>query len=397
MTDEQQVMHAPPSPPTPPSGPTTQAPPPEPPAAGPTGRYTAGIVLIVIGSLFLAGQFIPGLAWWTLWPLVIIIAGLVQAFTPGRDGWSVARMFDGFVTVAFGGVFFAITSGVVGWGVWGRILQFWPVLLISLGLEILAKSLRVSWPKVIGSLLVIGALVFSVVTYAGGASAAGWWFNATSDTGAAFSYSEPVSGVEEAQLTLDAGVARVRMGSGDNLVAVKGRSPFGAPQVDVNRAAEPAEVGVRLGGSDRAMVWPGGQAADFDIWVSDKVLWDMRINTGVSVLDADLSDVPLSSLDLRPGVAECDVRLGDAPAGADEARADVRAGISAVRLELPDGAEARIEISSGLSGRTVSGDFESLGGGIWETPGYEDARQAGRPVWLVAVKSGIGSITIDTY
>jgi len=375
--------HKPPPPPAPPPGDRTP------------GRYTAGIVLIVVGAVFLAGQFLPGFAFWNLWPLIIIVAGLVQAFTPGREGWSVARMFDGFVTVAFGGVFLAITGGVVGWGVWARIIEFWPVLLISLGLEILGKSLHASWPKVLGSLAVIAALAFSVVSYAGGSGWSGSWLPAGG--GEPYSFSAPVGSTDEAKMVLDAGVARVALRPGRNLISVEGRTDYGSPSVDVRDSDGKAEVAVNLGDSDGASVWPGTRSPQFDVWLSDEVMWDLRLNTGVSELDADLSAIPVSSLDLRPGVASCEVRLGGVPDGEDEARAEVRAGISSVRIEVPDDAEARIEISSGLSGHSVGGDFEDVGSGAWETPGFDEARAAGDGVWIISVRSGIGSIDIDTY
>ncbi len=389
---DEQTTYAPPTPPASPPGPTTQAPAP---GDGRSGRLTAGVVLIVLGVLFLAGRFFPGFQWWGLWPLIIIVAGLVQAFSPGRDGWSVARMFDGFVTVAFGAVFLAITSGAVGWGVWARIIEFWPVLLISLGLELLGKSLHASWPKVLGSLVVIGALAFSVVTYAGGVGRGGGWMRPMT-AGEPFSYSAPVGSVEEAKLALDAGVARVALRPGRNLVAVEGRTDGRRPSVAVSGDGKVADVAVDLGGPDGAVMWPG-DSPSFDVWISDAVTWDLRLSTGVSELTADLSSVPVSTLDLRPGVASCEVRLGDVPAGVEMARATVKAGISSVRVEVPQGTEARIEIESGLSGQTVGEDFEDMGGGVWETPGFAAARQSGAGVWVISVRSGIGSIDIDTY
>lgn len=394
MTDVMTEAPAEPPLPPPPAG-TSAPPPPEPPRRFGGGAATTGVILIVIGVLFLLGRFVPAFAWWTLWPLVIIIAGLVQAVTPGKDGWSVAKLFDGLVTVAFGGVFLAITTGVVSWNVWGRIVMFWPVLVIALGFEILGKALHASWPKILGSLAIIAALAYSVAVSSAGLGTAG--FPATRARGESYSLSESVGMVQEADLTMDVGAASVRMASGSDLVSVDGRSPFGEPSISVDRVLTPAEVDVKLGDGDQVMIWPGDFSADFDVNLSNRVQWDLTLNVGVADFKADFSDIPVSNLSLKPGVASCNVKMGDAPATLDEAHVRVDAGISSVKLSIPDDAEARVEISSGLSGNDVRGDFEEQNGGVWETPGFDDAQASGDAVWIIAVKSGIGSITVDTY
>lgn len=389
MTDTTTMPPQPP--PTPPAG--VQAPPPPPPPRRPGGgAVTWGIVLIVVGVLLLFGRFIPMGNIFAFWPMIIIIAGVIQAVTPGKEGWSVAKLFDGLVTVAFGLVFLAIMMGIVGWSVWGRIIVFWPVLVISIGLEILGKALHSSWPKVLGSIAIIAALGYSV-----GTSASGLESPRLPSYGVGveeYRLSEQAGTIDEASLSMDVGVAQLDMLAGDELVGIEGRSSFGRPSIEVDSNSDPAEVDVRLGDKD-VVVWPS--EADFDVSVSRDVLWDMAINVGVSEFDADFSDVRLSGLTLKPGVAECQVRLGDAPNEVDTALVTIESGVSSVNVEVPEGAAARVEIESGISGNSVRGDFRRQGDGKWETPGYQQALSRGDAVWLIKVKSGIGSINIDSY
>lgn len=389
--------------PEPPPSPSVTPPPPPgsrpsvtaPASRAASGSVTAAIVLIVVGVVFLLMRLIPSISWWSFWPLIIVLAGLIQAFTPGKEGWTVHRMFDGFVTVAIGGVFLATTMGVVGWDVWMRILGLWPVLIIAVGFDLLGKALHTSWLRALGSLAIIGALAYGVSSASGGFDD----FGVRMAPGGVedVSLSEPVGTADTADLTLESGVATVRVASGDPLIGITGSSPWGEPSLNVERIGSEARVRAVLGDDDGMHMWPGERSARFDVELSDRVLWDIRMNTGVSSLRADLSDVAVRSLDLRPGVADCDVRMGDVPTGEREASVDVRAGVSSVAVRIPDDAEARVEIESGLSGSSVRGGFESMGSGTWETPGYEAAKGAGRPVWVIRVRSGIGSVTIDTY
>jgi hypothetical protein len=132
------------APPPPPPGwtPTGATPPPQqpwtPPPAAPQpddrhrerdrgGPLWIGLVLVVFGIAVLAAQALPGVSVWMLWPLIIVAAGVIQAVTPGREGWNVNRLFDGLVTVAFGMVLLGNTTGVIGWNVWWRFIWLWPV------------------------------------------------------------------------------------------------------------------------------------------------------------------------------------------------------------------------------------------------------------------------------
>lgn len=355
------------------------------------GGATAGIVLVVVGAVLLAAQFVPQVRWWAAWPLIFIIIGIVQAVTPGKEGWGVARLFEGAATIAFGVAFLAWTTGVVGAGFIGRLVSFWPVLIVAAGFDLLGKALHSQWIKAIGSLVVIGALAYVVGVSVGDFD--GGFFSAGTGQGTETMFSEPVQGVSEATLKMNVGVAGVRLTSGDDLISVDAGDSFEGPEFDVAREGDSAEVTVNMGGED--FVMPGTGNATVEASVSDEVQWDMRIATGVSEFNADLSDVKVRSLELKPGVASCSVRLGDVPADVDEAVVDVKAGIASVSIELPDGVEARIVSKSGLTGHSISGDFESKGGGVWETPGFDQA--SGDGVWIVRVQSGIGSIDIDTY
>lgn len=391
-------------PPPPPAEPTYATPVPPvytpPPAEGPRRQRppgaTAGIVLVIIGVIFLAGQFVPGLAWWNLWPLIIIVAGVVQAVTPGREGWSAARLFDGLVTVAWGMLFLAITSGVVEWSVFAILLSLWPVLLIAIGFEILGKAVHSTWIRALGSLAIIAALVYAVAL---GATGQSWsvFPIARSATGETATISEPVGTIDEAELKLDAGAATVTLESGDRLVEAEGQSPWGTPQFSVEQSGDTARVRLESSDSEGAVWWPGRNGSYIDAKFSPDVIWDMNISVGATDMTADLSDLQVRSLELKPGVADCSLRLGEVPTGIGEATAEVKAGVSTVKIEVPADAEVRVESDSGLTAHDIGGDLEQVGGGVWETPGFAEARDSGEDVWVINLKSGVGSVELDTY
>lgn len=382
-------------PPPPPFPPTTATAAPPPPPEKRSAGVKAGIALIVIGAVLLLAQFVPGVSWWQLWPLIIVVAGIVQAVTPGSDGWDVNRLFEGIVTIAIGLVFLAIVTGLLSWQIWAVLFTLWPVLLVSFGLELLGKAMKAPWIKAIGSVAVLLAIAYAVAVSWVGADAG--WPLVRATGGETVELSEPVGGVERASLRLDAGVATIDLeGGSGGLVEGTASSPFGTPTLEVDRTGDSADVELRMGERDGTVTWPGDAGADLEARLSNEVLWDIRLQTGVATLDADLSDVQVERLVLSPGVTDVKVRMGEPPAEGREARVEVRSGVSSIRIELPSGVEARIESASGLTGHDIDASFRRVDGG-WESEGYDRAKSAGRPTWVVILKSGVGSVDIDTY
>lgn len=50
------------------------------------GSLIAGIILITLGGLFLAGQFIPRINFGDLWPVLLIVVGILIIFGSSRNG-----------------------------------------------------------------------------------------------------------------------------------------------------------------------------------------------------------------------------------------------------------------------------------------------------------------------
>ena len=180
---------------------------------------------------------------------------------------------------------------------------------------------------------------------------------------------------------------------GTQLAEVSGQSPFSAPEISVVRSGNTADVTVSLGETQQpVIVAPGIGGAQMDVKLSDKPLWDIVLKTGASSVNADLSRVRVKDLQLKTGVSSAVVRLGDVPDGVEAANVTVKAGVSSVRILLPDGAEAQVATHNGLNATHVGGRFTRFGS-VWQTPGYSSAGK----VYDISIESGVGSVSVDTY
>ncbi|GAB4281988.1 MAG: DUF5668 domain-containing protein [Coriobacteriia bacterium] len=403
MTDENSGAggHAPEPPP--PAQPASQAhgwTPAEPAASERRGRRNAGlgwgIVLVVIGGLLLLNQFVPGVQLWRFWPLLIVVPGIVDVFKTGRP--LAARIMGGLTTITIGGILLANTLGYLSWSVWWNILSLWPLLIVAAGLGIIAHATDSTGLRVVSSLVVIGGLLCGALVMS---SSGGRWSPwAVVDLGDEVTILER----EPHEGDIDTGIAAIRGGVGEltiaagrDLVRVEGETPFGDPVYDVAKRGDEVEVEVALG--EGTVVWPGPSARAFlDVTLDERVLWDLSIDSGVSLTEAKLEDLQLSALSVDVGVSDTTVTLGKISRQAPDAvPVRVETGVSTFKLRLPDGVNARVRVEGGLNAVDVGRGFTRIGesedGRMWVSDGFDDDE----PHYDIVIRSGVGAVDVELY
>jgi len=353
-----------------------------------------GVTLIAVGGLLLVSQFVPGIALWRYWPLIIIALGVRQMLGPASGGWSIKQGVDGLVTVAIGSVFLGQMLGYLGWNVWLNILKLWPLLLVALGVEIAGKGLRSEWVRALGGVVVIGGLAYGALVMT---PTSGTWLPIVPVTGSAEDFSESAAhdrGVTEGVAVVRGGVGRLRVEAGDDLVAATGRSPF-EPVFDVSAGGGKADVEVGLG----AGTWvPTAEDIRLDVTLDGAVVWDLTVDAGVTQYTVDARGLRLSALRLASGVSDGTLVLGRArgAGGSGPVPVRIQAGVSALTVRVPSGDAVRVSVSDGLSGVDARGDWtQTRGSGkrVYESDGF---RGTGA-YWDIEIESGIGGITIEYY
>ncbi|MEP7240033.1 MAG: hypothetical protein ABI697_04025 [Devosia sp.] len=105
------------------------------------GMPIGGVIILIVGLIFLAGNFgfhLPD-NWWAIFVLVPAVAALVSAVRFWREDGAMTNRVAG---AAIGGVLMLAVALALFFGVnWGI---FWPVILIIIGAGII---LRGSWRR----------------------------------------------------------------------------------------------------------------------------------------------------------------------------------------------------------------------------------------------------------
>jgi len=103
---------------------------------GSRGNWIFGLVLLIIGIIFIVENFAGMEIWnkfWKFWPVILLIWGIKEIFQN-------KSIFFGILLIAISAIFlgqyfFALKLS-------GNVWSYWPVIFIALGIDQIFKSLR---------------------------------------------------------------------------------------------------------------------------------------------------------------------------------------------------------------------------------------------------------------
>ncbi len=373
-----------------------------------------GTILVAIGILALVGKVI-GIAIWRFWPLVLILAGLVQMFTPGKEGWSLKRAGDGIVTISLGVVLQAWMLGFVAFSAFVQgFLHFWPVLLVVIGLAVIGTALKKNIVMLMSSLVFSAALIFGV-----------WYYGDFSkplvfqlDDGRELTLNVPISprqqlemspsnqmtldltGIETANLQYKGGVAEAQISAGSS--ASVELETFESRGNSIQYPQTTANLYLVDGATPQVIVESGNviSGGSQSILLPRDVSWgQIDIDAGASNLSLDLQDLRIGRVSVNSGVSNIELRL-DQPTAADS-EVDIKAGITSTMIEVPANS-AVVIYSKGLNSVTVDEAFFTWNDSLkaWCSNAYLDDTRSRRgtavPVWTIK-QEGMSSLDVRIY
>jgi hypothetical protein len=307
------------------------------------------------------------------------------------------RSAEGLTVIAIGAVLLANTLGYLPWSIWWNVLSLWPLLIVAAGIDIIGRGTDNTWLRVFSSLLVVGGLLYGAFVM----TPSGRWFpfvtfNSSQGTTAFDESYDHDASVKTGVAEISGGVGEFTLAEGKDLVSAKGETPFDEPVLDVSTSGSKADVVVSLGEGMQA--WPSGTRAKLDVLLDRSVVWDLTLKAGVSSTDADLSELKFSALRVDAGVSDTSVKLGtiSSVVGVHAVPVEVDAGVSSLKLRIPEGAQVRLRIKGGLSAVSVDSGLKRLSGGDdkrYETSGFDE----GDAYYEITVNAGVGSIGIELY
>ncbi|MEP0815382.1 MAG: hypothetical protein HRF49_12060 [bacterium] len=308
------------------------------------------------------------------------------------------RLTTGVLFLCAGITFLLNTFDVVEWGVWGELARWWPVLLITAGINVIFER-GPAWPVVYLSPLAVAGVFAWVLT--------GYSPSQTEDTGwlswlrghrtvnliqTELSSSAPDGEeVERVELEFATGAADITLGPADDDSAgpvVSVSAETGEPAPKIKDKFRDGKLSVEISRNEHIFE-TSSRKANYEVLLARGPAYDLEFDTGACDAELDLFHLVCDKMEINCGAA--DVRIVLPSSGEKESRIDVNSGASSVKLLLPPGVELTIE-RNGLV--ALSTDDVEERGGAYFAPGFYD----GPPHRVhVEVNNGAGSIEIEPY
>jgi hypothetical protein len=255
--------------------------------------------------------------------------------------------------------------------------------ILQTGLNVLGIAFRIGW--IFWPLLLIGVGVWFIMGF-GGFSRGGHG-SVTREQSVL-----PLEGATEADITVRHGAGRLTLSGGagsDQLLT----GSFGGG-LDASRRTDGGRLVVDMRVRDRDVAhffapWGRGWAGalDWDIAMNPSIPLSLRLETGASESRLSLTDLQVRELSIKTGASSTTV---DLPRAAGFTRVHVESGAAAIKLRVPQGVAASIQVKSALAGIHVDRARFPL-----SSTGYASADYAGAANKVeIFVETGVGSVDI---
>ncbi len=246
--------------------------------------------------------------------------------------------------------------------------SLWPVALVAVGMGLVLTRVRV-W---------LGSLAFLVILTAGFGTA--WGLAATGEGPVIHREAIAVStgNATAARLELQVGAGSLALDAEappDLLLAGELDSRTRSDTFSISEAQRPGGRSViRLNNSAgrEYSIFPGqAPSEEWTLHLTPSIPTEIRVDAGAAEIDLDLRNLDLQRLEIKAGAADIDVVM---PAAAGKTEASIEVGAASLRITVPEGVAAHIEVDAGLSSIQIDeGRFPQQRDDVYTSPGFERA------------------------
>ena len=196
-----------------------------------------------------------------------------------------------------------------------------------------------------------------------------------------------LQGASEASLKLSHGAGRIILGagaspgqllSGTATGGIKQRSRKSGDRLEARLEAQPTFFPPFFGG------WQG---LEWNLNLNRDIPLTLRLETGASQSELDLSELRVTDLKIGTGASKTDVTL---PANAGTTTVKVELGAASLDMLVPQGVAARVRSEHGVAAIEVDTARFPYSNGIYESPDYSSA---GNKVDIM-IQAGAGRVAV---
>lgn len=249
------------------------------------------------------------------------------------------RVSKGLLLIGIGAFLLLNTQGVLPWWFWYELVQYWPVLLVAVGIRLVFQSSRAPWAVLLSPLVILGTMAY--VAASGPQPPPGRWVPLTAERPEGLTGWTLRGSLALAHLDLKA-----RPLSSDLLV--EGRVASNRqPSSRIATGAEYARVYLR----SRRRRWIALAPTRRERWELDLAQeLPLRLDMDLSLVggEIDLTAAALSRLDIDGALNDLTLRLG-VPIGDERVRLDLEGAFNRIELVVPESVPVRVDTDGFLN------------------------------------------------
>jgi len=198
--------------------------------------------------------------------------------------------------------------------------------------------------------------------------------------------SVPLENARSARIVLNHGAGRLNLHAGTTATEVL-NGTFDS-EAEVKSRLEGDQLEVKVRNAPQFWAWVPGESLDWDIRLNGDIPLKLKIDSGASSSNLDLSDLKVTDLDLDTGASSAEVIL---PANAGNTHVEIDTGASSLNVRIPPSVSARIRVKSGVAAVNVdSNRFPRLESGLYQSADYANAANRAD----ITINTGVGSVEV---
>ncbi len=286
------------------------------------------------------------------WPVVLILAGVVALL---------------------------VNAGVVSTDRLTLLVDLWPLILIVIGLELVARR---GLQGAAGDV----AAVLIVLVAAGGALA---YVALAPNPNMAYKLdtSADVGSLDHASLQVEAGAATITVTASSSIAGdlYRAHVEYSGTRPDVNLNRSNGTLRISQGSV------PFFQSRHFtvDLKINSSLPWAIVADSGAATATYSLASAHITSIEINTGASREDITLGK-PSGV--VPISINGGSLTVHLQRPAGTAASVRVSGGAVSLDADGEqHRGIGSQAWSSAGAGSATDSYR----IEVNGGACNVTID--
>ncbi len=280
---------------------------------------------------------------------------------------------------------------------WGRMASLWPLILIILGLNSLAKNTNMNpWFFNGSAAIIIAIFIYQVVDFSG--TKRDHYFDWSDDLNVEIDsngvktqdFNIPLdSGVRVAKLSFEGGAAKFILNdTTSQLIDATTMTRKGEYSLEKVRTDSTEDIKMKLT-SNNIKIKNGKIDNQVEVKLNPALTWDFNFEIGAGAIDFDFSAYKVRTINLDAGAASIDMKLSDKQA---ESNVDIDAGASSVTLRVPMNARCRVKMDAVLSSENLEG-FTKKKDGYYESDNFNGKGN----LININVDAGMSSVTIERY